>query len=103
VESFPNLSIDNLFLYAYGSYQVKMAKNYYGDHANKNGEVIVERCYRQYNINADANDSIDTSTNARNYSFPLSSIFKISYMNTFYGVALYHLNIWKYTMFMLNF
>jgi len=78
VESFPNLSIDNLFLYAYRSYQVKIAKNYYEDHANKNGEVMVEECYRQYNINVDTNDSIDSSARAHTHAttfspFPLSS------------------------------
>lgn len=64
VELFPNLNIDELLLYACGSYQVKMAKNYYGDHIDENGdihcEVVVEGYlnYRQYNINIDTNDSI---------------------------------------------
>lgn len=65
LEDFPRLEIDDLRLYACGSYQVKMAPFYYADHVNESGDF--EFCiakdtyhldYQHYGIDIHTEDAI---------------------------------------------
>lgn len=59
VNDFPRLSIDDLIIYALGTYQLKQARSYYGEQLKEDGAYRIEVCrdvalqdLRRYNITA---------------------------------------------------
>lgn len=50
ISNFPELTYEQLILIACGTYQLKQARSYYGEHIRFNGSYIIEVC-RETHIN----------------------------------------------------
>lgn len=45
LHEFPNMTKSELILFALGTYQIKQARSYYGEHIRQNGSFIIEICH----------------------------------------------------------
>lgn len=60
LNSFPKLSIEQLKIFALGTYQIKQAVSYYGEHVRHSGTYIVE-------INQEVDEDVPLILGLNNY------------------------------------